>query len=72
MSDIQEGDRVEYAPYHQAKDPKSAKSKSTGEVVSVNEKPKKDDPDHKTYTIKNDNTGKDTTYGERSITAKLD
>ncbi|KDQ11141.1 hypothetical protein BOTBODRAFT_35677 [Botryobasidium botryosum FD-172 SS1] len=72
MSEIQEGDRVKYAPFHQAYDPKASKSQSTGEVTHVNEKPKKNDPEHKTYTILNDNTGKETTYGERSITEVLD
>ncbi|KAH8115248.1 hypothetical protein DFH11DRAFT_1726115 [Phellopilus nigrolimitatus] len=72
MSEIQEGTEVKYAPYHQAPDPKNAKSQATGEVTHVNEKPKKDDPEHKTYTILNDNTGKETTYGKRSITEILD
>lgn len=63
---------MQYAPYHQEKNPKSAKSKSTGEVTQVNDKPKKDDPEHKTYTIENDNTGKETTYGRRNIIEVID
>ncbi|EJD08132.1 uncharacterized protein FOMMEDRAFT_150825 [Fomitiporia mediterranea MF3/22] len=55
-----------------AADPKNAKSQATGEVTRVHEKPRKGDLDHKTYTIENDNTGKETTYGKRSITEKLD
>ncbi|KLO10893.1 hypothetical protein SCHPADRAFT_942496 [Schizopora paradoxa] len=68
---IKEGDKVEYAPYHQAVNPKTAKAHTTGEVTSVNHKPTKADPNHKTYTILNDNTGKETTYGARSITENM-
>ncbi|KAL5483232.1 hypothetical protein ACEPAI_8462 [Sanghuangporus weigelae] len=70
MSEIHEGDHVEYAPYHKEADPEHAKAKTTGEVTSVNEKPKKEDPEHKTYTVLNDNTGKESTYGKRSIVGK--
>ncbi|KAI5123816.1 hypothetical protein M0805_009108 [Coniferiporia weirii] len=72
MSGIQEGDRVKYAPFHRTADPKSTKSQSTGEVKQTNEKPTKEDPNHKTFTIENDNTGKESTYGARSITEVLE
>ncbi|PAV24289.1 hypothetical protein PNOK_0135700 [Pyrrhoderma noxium] len=72
MSDIKEGDKIQYAPYHKEADPKNAKSQTTGEVTHVNEKPRKNNPEHKTYTVLNDNTGKESTYGERSITEKLE
>ncbi|OCB85779.1 hypothetical protein A7U60_g7131 [Sanghuangporus baumii] len=68
----QEGDHVKYAPFHRVADPKTTKSQSTGEVTEVNERPKKEDPEHKTYTIQNDKTGKESTYGQRHITEKLD
>ncbi|KAL5483233.1 hypothetical protein ACEPAI_8463 [Sanghuangporus weigelae] len=74
-----EGDHVKYAPFHRVADPKTTKSQSTGgEVTEVNERPKKEDLEHKTYTIQNDKTGKESTYGirafdfQRHITEKLD
>ncbi|TDL23076.1 hypothetical protein BD410DRAFT_787904 [Rickenella mellea] len=71
MSNIEEGDRVSYIPIHQYKNPDNV-NKATGEVTQINSKPKKDDPDHQTYTIMNERSQKETTYGERNIVEKLD
>ncbi|EJD08133.1 uncharacterized protein FOMMEDRAFT_25302 [Fomitiporia mediterranea MF3/22] len=71
MSDIQEGDHVKYAPFHRVADPETA-NQSTGEVKAVHDRPKKEDPEHKTYTIQNDNTGKEAYYSQKYVTEKLD
>ncbi|KAL4064504.1 hypothetical protein V8B97DRAFT_2006413 [Scleroderma yunnanense] len=60
----QEGDRVEYRPVGGATDTVSH-SKGVIEAVEVS-------GDDKRYVIKNDNTGKTTSYQEKNIVKKID
>ncbi|KAI0049784.1 hypothetical protein FA95DRAFT_1556488 [Auriscalpium vulgare] len=58
-----QGDKVEYKPIGGAAD---NVSHSTGQIVDV-----VNDESENRYVIKNDNTGKETTYQEKNIVKKI-
>jgi len=62
MTSYSKGDKVEYRPIGGASD---NVSHSTGEIVEV-----KTSEGEKSYVIRNDNTGKETTYQEMNIVGK--
>ncbi|KAI9023377.1 hypothetical protein DFJ74DRAFT_668902 [Hyaloraphidium curvatum] len=63
--DYKEGDKVEYVAVGGAEG-----SKSTGTITQVTTKG--DDDSELRFTIKNDNTGKETTYKGSSIQRKVE
>jgi len=64
MADYKEGDKVEYRPIGGSGE---NVAHSTGVISSVSEA----EDGSTRYTIKNDNTGKSTTYQEMNIVKKI-
>jgi len=64
MSDYSKGDKVEYRPIG---GPSENVSHSTGVITKIHES----EDGGTRYTIKNDNTGKETNYQEMNIVKKV-